>query len=227
VVAATALRGDRVIVATDDRILTWDAKTGKVRSVRGPKLTPSECGPCAISPDGRFLVYGLADGSVHFFDIAKGTTPPSLGAHAAPVQRVAFSPDSRTAVSTGDDGIAIVWNPVTGQPLERLTGHTGRVLGADFSPNGKVLYTAGLDGTILQYDLGGSRRFGSPFTLGQVGTPPGQGSLLPGTPLLAVSPDSRLFAASASTNYPQAQSTVELYSVAPLRPTEGSCSCGT
>src|SRR6266550_1299780 len=218
VVAAAALPGDRVIVATHNRILTWDAKTGKViRSVPGPKLTPSDCGPnCGISPDGRFLAYGLVNGSVHFFDIAKGTTPPSLGAHAAPVQRIAFSPDSRTAVSTGDDGIAIVWDPATSQPLERLTGHSGRVLGADFSPDGKILYTAGLDGTILQYDLGGSRRFGSPFKLGQVGRPIEHRSLNPQTPLLAVSPDGRLFSASGVSNG-TAQSRVELYRTAPLR----------
>jgi WD40 repeat protein/class 3 adenylate cyclase len=217
-VAATALPGDRVIVATDNRILTWNAETGKVRSAPGPKLTSNESGPgTVISPDGRFLAYGLVNGSVHFFDITKGTTTTGLGGHSAAVQRIAFSPDSRTAVSTGDDGIAIVWNPTTGQPLERLTGHTGRVLGADFSPDGKTLYTAGLDGTILQYDLSGADRFGSPFTLGQKGTPQGRGSLLPGTPLLAVSSDGRLVAASASTNFPQAQSTVELYSVSPLR----------
>jgi WD40 repeat protein/class 3 adenylate cyclase len=218
--AATALPGDRIIFATNNRIVTWDAKTGKViRSVAGPKFqSTNECGHnCVISPNGRILAYGDVNGTVHFFDIAHDKTTNGLGAHSASVQAIAFSPDSRTAVTTGDDGIAIVWDPTTGQPLERLTGHTGRVLGVAFGPNGKTLYTAGLDGTILQYDLGGSRRFGSPFTLGQAGTPQAPGSLLPWTPLLAVSPDSRLFAASASTSYPQAQSTVELYSVAPLR----------
>lgn len=219
VVAAAALPGDRVIFATDNRmVITWDAKTGNVRSVPGPALTWNECGSnCVISPDGRFLGYGLRNGSVRFFDIPHDKTIDGLGAHSAPVQRVAFSPDSRTAVTTGDDGIAILWSPATGQPLARLTGHTGRVLGADFSPDGKTLYTAGLDGTILQYDLGGRRRFGSPFTLGQKGVPQGPESLLLGTPVLATSPDSRLVAASASALFPDAQSSVELYRVAPLR----------
>ncbi len=218
VVAAAALRGDRVIAATDSGIVTWNAKTGKSKSVAGPMLTPSECGSnCVISPDGRFLGYGQTNGTVRFFDVAHDRTVDGLGAHSATVQAIAFSPDSRTAVSTGDDGVAIVWNPVTGHPLERLTGHTGRVLGADFSRSGKTLYTAGLDGTILQYDLGGSGRFGTPFSLGQRGVPQGPSSLLSGTPLLAASPDSRFVAASASDAYPNAQSTVELYRVAPLR----------
>ena len=215
-VAAAAVPGDRIIYATDDQVVTWSAKTGHVRSVAGPGFQPGECGYCVISPDGRFLAWGDSDGTVHFFDIAKGTTVDSLGAHSASVQRVAFSPDSRTVVSTGDDGLAIVWNPKTGQPLERLTGHVGRVLGSDFSSNGKLLYTAGLDGTILQYDVGGTRRFGSPFTVGQPGRPLGPDAVQPGTPLLAVSPDSRLFAASA-VGGGSAQSNVELYRVAPRR----------
>jgi WD40 repeat protein/class 3 adenylate cyclase len=217
-IAATALPGDRVIVATYRQILTWDAKTMKIRSVPGPTFTPTEFVNGAISPNGRIFAYGLSNGTVHFFDIAKDKTVDGLGAHSAPIQRIAFSPDSRTAVSTGDDGIAIVWNAATGEPLERLTGHTGRVLGADFGGDGQTLFTAGLDGTILKYDLGGSGRFGSPFTLGQVGVPATPDSALPGPPLLAVWPNSRFFAASAvNETEGTSQSTVELYSVSPLR----------
>ncbi len=216
-VAATALSGDRLIVATYRRILTWNAKTGAIRSVAGPTFTPTEFVNAAISPNGRILAYGLGDGTVHFFDIAKDKTIDGLGAHSAPVQRIAFSPDSQTAVSTGDDGITIVWNPHTGQPIERLTGHTGRVLSADFSPDGESLYTAGLDGTILQYDLRGTGRFGSPFALGQVSTPADPSSALPDKTLLAISPNGRLFAASAVNNTGESVSTIELYSVSPLR----------
>ena len=82
---------------------------------------------------------------------------------------MAFSPDSRTVVSTGDDGLAILWNPATGVPVERLGGHAGRILWPDFSADGMTLYTPSLDGTVLQYDLGGGRRFGSPFRLGAAG----------------------------------------------------------
>jgi WD40 repeat protein len=217
-IAATALPGDRLVIATYRQILTWNARTGKVESVPGPTFAPTEYVNGAISPNGRLLAYGLGDGTVHFFDIANGKTVDGLAAHSAAVQRIAFSPDSQTAVSTGDDGIAIVWNPITGQPIERLTGHTGRVLGADFSPDGKTLYTAGLDGTILQYDLGGTRRFGSPFRLAQSYEPAGRLSALPSTPLLAISPDSRFFAASAVIDpNGNSASPVELYSVSPLR----------
>ena len=59
-----------------------------------------------------------------------------------------------------------------GKRLQRVFAHlcadkgAGRILGPDFSADGKTLYTPSLDGTILQYDLAGGRRFGSPFRLG-------------------------------------------------------------
>jgi WD40 repeat protein/class 3 adenylate cyclase len=215
VIAATALPGDRLIVATDRQIVTWNAKTQKETLSRGPTFGPTEFVNGAISPDGRMFAYGLEDGTVHFFDIEKNKTVDGLGAHSAAVQRLAFSPDSRTVVSTGDDGVAIVWNPATGRPIERLTGHTGRVGGADFDPSGKTFYSAALDGTILQYDLGGTKRFGSPFTL-PPGHPPFPSEPLPSAPLLAVSANSGVFAAGALPNG-LTQSSVEIYSTAPLR----------
>ena len=215
-VAASALPGDRVMVATDGRIVTWDAKMQReIRSVPGPTFGPNEFVNGAISPDGRTFAYGLENGKVYFFHISSGKTVAGQGEHSAAVQRIAFSPDSKLAVSTGDDGLAILWNPATSKPLARLTGHSGRVIGVDFSPDGRALYTAGLDGTILEYGLGGTRRFGSPFSLPR-GRAARLNSALPSTPLLAVSPDGRLFAASALGNG-NAQSSVQIESVAPLR----------
>ena len=214
--AATALSGDRLIVATDGQISTLNAKTlQRISAVHGPTFGPNGCGNCVISPDGRTFAYGLANGTVHFVNIATGKSVAGLQGHAAQVLRMAFSPDSRRVVSTGDDGIAILWNPATGQPIERLTGHSGRVIGADFGPDGTTLYTAGLDGTILEYDLGGTRRFGSPFTV-PPGHPPFPQAALPPAPLLAISGTSRLFAAGALPNN-LTQSSVELYSVSALR----------
>jgi WD40 repeat protein len=216
--AATALPGDRMLVATNGRILTWDLrKLKKIRSVQGPHFDPSVFLNAALSPDGRTLAYGLDDGTMHFWNIEKRQKVDGLGAHSAAVQRIAFSPDSQLAVSTGDDGVAIVWNPHTGEPVERLTGHSGRVLGTSFSPDGEKLYTAGLDGTILAYDIRGSGRFGSSFTLGQSAEPFNNETVLPWTPVLAISPDSRFFAASGTSIASTPQSTVKLYSVSPLR----------
>jgi WD40 repeat protein len=189
--AASALPGDRVIVATDERISIRDAKTLKVRSsVRTP---PGAVGAAAtFSPDGRILAYGLGDGTVHFFDIRTGKTVDGVGGHSANVGQIAFSPDSRVAESGGDDGVSIIWDPRTGKPLARLTGHAdARVGSGDFSPDGKTLYTASLDGSVFEWDLAGKRRFGSLFSTGQqalVG--PDEFGPMP----LAISPDGSRFA---------------------------------
>ena len=208
ILAATATAEGRLVVATNGAISTWSAATmRRISSVPGPRLRP-EFAPGAISTDGRTLAYGLPDGTVHFFDVATGKAIAGTGAHSAGVARMAFSPDSRTVVSAGDDALAILWNPATGVPLERLTGHAGRILWPDFSADGKTLYTPSLDGTILEYDLGGSRRFGSPFGLGVAGV---RAQTLDAAPLLAVSPDGRSFAATVG------QSSVNLFSTSTLR----------
>jgi WD40 repeat protein/class 3 adenylate cyclase len=207
VVAAQTLADGRLEVAQSGQISTWDVATLKrISSVPGPRFGGGFA-PAALSPDGRTLAYGRPDGTVRFFDIATGKTLSGKGAHSAGINRMSFSPDSRFAVSTADDGTAIVWNPRTGQLIQRLGGHSARVMAPDFSPNGKTLYTPGLDGTILQYDLGRSRRFGSPFS---VGDGRARGFQIAAPPLLAMSPDGRTFAASVE------QSSVGFFSTATL-----------
>ena len=214
-VAAAALTGDRVAVATEGHLAIWDLRAGRrVRAMRGPDAGIGNAVE-AVSPDGRTISYGLADGTVHFFDVDTGAQLPVVGGHSAPVEGIAFSPDSRLAASVGDDGLGILWNAATGQPVERLAGHVGRVLDAAFAPGGRTLYTASLDGTILEYDLSGARRFGSSFSL-----PPGHTVdrvlPLPAAPVLAVSGDGRLLAASPVTQGSASRS-VQVVSAGTLR----------
>jgi WD40 repeat protein/class 3 adenylate cyclase len=206
---AAVLRGDRVIVATDGRISTWDVRTMKrIGVVRGPSFGP-EGAVATFSPNGRILAYGLGDGTVHFWNVRTGKTVDGLGGHAAQVNQIAFSPNSRVAESGGDDGLSIVWNPSTGQQLARLTGHAdARVIDGAFSPDGKTLYTSSLDGTVFEWDLGQHGSFGKPFTTGhtsEVGPDEAY------TPPLAISPDGSRFAIRFSV------SSVGIYSSADLK----------
>jgi class 3 adenylate cyclase/WD40 repeat protein len=212
VVAATATARDRVVIATDGRILTLNLATRRrVAAVPGPRFGAKFVN-AGISGDGRTLAYGLANGSVHFFHLATGTSVTGTEAHSAPVQSIEFSPDSRLAVSTGDDGLAIVWKTATATPVHRLTGHSlSRVIDADFSSDGKTLYTASLDGTILRYDLGRDHRYGSGMRTGPPAPNAGGPAGAPITPALAISPDGRTLA--AATLDPM----VNLYSTGTLR----------
>ena len=209
-VAAVVTPDNRLIVATDGAITTWNAITLKrIRTIRGPRFGSFVNG--AISPDGRILGYGLSNGTVHFVKIATGRSQDAQGAHTADVQSVAFSPDSRVAASTGDDGVAIVWNPDSGRLIERLVGHAGRIPSASFSPDGGTLYTASLDGTVLQWDIAGGRRFGDPFIVGSPGIAgDSPNRALPLLPPAALSPDGGTLAARSQT------STIGLFSTATL-----------
>jgi WD40 repeat protein/class 3 adenylate cyclase len=221
VVAAAPTGGDRLVIAVDSRVVTWNVATRtRLSAVRGPRYG-AEFVNAGISRDGRWLGYGLGDGSVHFFDITTGRDVRGSSAHTANVQSITFSPNSRVAVSTGDDGLAIVWDVAKATPIDRLTGHSiSRVIDADFSADGSTLYTASLDGTILRYDLGGADRFGAQLRIGG-GAPaaPPQGA--PPTPLLAVSPDGLTFAAGALQRSVNVYSTRSLRRVATVRLASG------
>ncbi len=214
ILAATATPDGRLIVVDDNVITTWDTATMKrISTVAGPHLSgPDARG--ALSPNGHTFAYGLADGTVHFFDVATGKTTTGQGGHSAEVESLAFSPDSRLLVSTGDDRTVIVWDANTGEPVERLVGHGGRVISAAFSKNGKTLYSVSLDGTVLEWDLAGSRRFGDPVRVGQTlnGNNASPDDPVPRTPILAISADGRTFAVHS------APASIALYSTDSLQP---------
>jgi WD40 repeat protein len=210
-VAAGATPDGRLVIATDGAVTTWNATRTLHRVARQAVQGMRSTFTGAVSPDGRSVGYGEPDGTVHFVDVATGATTDGSGAHAAGVISLAFSPDSRVAVTTGDDGLAIVWDPATGSVVERLSGHGGRVIGVGFAGN-STLFTSSLDGTVLQWDLSGAHRFGTPFHIGLAAIP---GSALPA----ALSPDGRVLAVQVGDHG------VRLFSVRSLRQT-GEVSIG-
>jgi WD40 repeat protein/DNA-binding SARP family transcriptional activator len=134
-----------------------------------------------VSPDGRLVALGGADGTVRIADLATGQVRKLSGRHDGLVEDAVFSHDDRTLVTTGDDRKVIVWDLPSGQIRETLTGHSGRVNNAVLSPDASTLYTVGLDGSSIVWDLSGRRRLAQPFA---AGTP------IPGTPPpLALSPN--------------------------------------
>jgi WD40 repeat protein len=198
VTAAVVTPDDRLVVASEGRISSWDAATMRhLGSSPGPAgaLSSAQMNAAALSSDGSLYAYGLPNGQVWFYDVARRKTIAGLSGHTASVRSLAFSPDSRRAVSAGDDDIAIVWDSRTGAPIARLTGHSGRVANAAFSPDSKTIYTASLDGRVLQWDNAAGRGFGAAFTAGPpIGPVSGDDPYLIQA-ALAFAPDGRTFAA--------------------------------
>ncbi|HRD90817.1 MAG TPA: hypothetical protein PK752_21545, partial [Accumulibacter sp.] len=115
----------------------------------------------SLSPDGRTLVSGGADGQVKFHD-AVAETPRAAPAPAAraplrsPFLKVAF--DSRSTVLAGESAPAATIErgatspdaaaPAKAATTKRVEPHQGAVSSIAFSVDGKTLASAGVDGRV-------------------------------------------------------------------------------
>jgi WD40 repeat protein len=64
----------------------------------------------ALSPDGRLLALGTADGAVQLWDVARRKKLGLRVGHTGPVYCVRFSPDGKTLASGGDDSVILLWD---------------------------------------------------------------------------------------------------------------------
>jgi WD40 repeat protein/DNA-binding SARP family transcriptional activator len=118
----------------------------------------------ALSPNGRVLALGGADGSVRLLDLQTGNPRVGTAGHDAAVTDLRFAPDSRTLLSAGADGRVIAWNVADARRLETFTGHAGAVSRVTIAPDGRTAYSAGVDGTVIAWDLVHDRRLDRPFS---------------------------------------------------------------
>ncbi len=164
----TAMRDPRANNPTADptgiggsRIVVRDPQT-----LRPLRTYPGPVSVGALSPDGRTLATGAADGTVRFTDVRTGEQRTALGRHNSNVNRLQFTRDGRFLASTSDDSSVIVWDVRAGAPGETFEGHVGGALGLALARDGRTMYTGGNDGTLIAWDLVGDRRLGRPFDAG-------------------------------------------------------------
>ena len=158
----------------------------------------------ALSPDGRTLLLGGADGTVRFADLRTGKVRVASGKHDGVVERGIFTADGRFAITAATDGRIIVWDVRHAAQGEVLTGHHGRITALAVSRDGTTLYSSALDGQVLIWDLSGTQRLGRPFKVG-LDSP---GNL----PRYALSPDGRILAVG------RPDGTVGVFDMRTLRP---------
>jgi WD40 repeat protein len=97
-VAWTALRTIRIL----------DSFTAKeVRRFGGRDVVGQSA---VFSPDGKYLVAGLDNGGIRFWNADTGTVLHDVPAHSATVTSLAFADESKTLVSGSLDGTAIAWD---------------------------------------------------------------------------------------------------------------------
>lgn len=115
-------------------------------------------GPVAISPNGKFALYGSSHNAV-LWSVEKGgiETPMALDALAHDVSCVDFEIDGRRYLYGGGDRVEVV-KRLPGKPgasllHEPLGGLPARVRVARFSHDGRRVVTAAADGRVFLWDV--------------------------------------------------------------------------
>ena len=120
--------------------------------------------PSALSPNGRVVAFGAADGSVRLLDLHTGKLRVATGRHDAAVTDLHFTRDSRTLLTAGGDGRVEAWNVADARRIATFSGHGGSVSRVAIAPDGRTAYSAGEDGTVIAFDLTRDRWLDRPFT---------------------------------------------------------------
>ncbi len=138
-------------------IRVWDPGTNEARAhFRLPSIV--YC--LALSPDGKALAAGGADGKVRLLDPATGAVTATLAGHQGEVRCAAFSPDGKLLATGSALSLEVrLWDVAGRQGVGVLKGHTSTVWGLAFSPDGKVLATASGDGTAKLWDVAGRKEW--------------------------------------------------------------------
>ena len=141
-----------VVVAQDDSsVSVWDYVA---RKQIGKTLSGGDVqthGPLAISPDGRIVAVGSANGPTILWDLATGARfGADLQADSNQVFDVSWSPDSTKLVSAHSASAAL-WDVGGGQPIGRPIGAANEaIFAATYSRDGKLLATGQRNSVVIR-----------------------------------------------------------------------------
>jgi WD40 repeat protein len=133
---------------------------------------PSEVTAMAVSPDGRTILTGGADGTARLWDTATGKAlgaPFDHSSHAAgPAQRVssvAFSGDGRIILTASHAQPFRLWNATTHEAIGQTLPEASLSNRVVFSPDNKTLLTAN-GNTIRLWEVATGKPIGGPLLSG-------------------------------------------------------------
>jgi WD40 repeat protein/serine/threonine protein kinase len=128
----------------EDRIVFWDANTGKFqRSLKGALTDKLKA--FRWSPDGRLLATGHAEGVVKVWEAASGKLRQTLKTGSSMPICLAWTPNSRTLAVGDTDKRVHIWNVVGGKGRPTIATEfrdPPHVLA--WAPRGRALAAAGL-----------------------------------------------------------------------------------
>jgi WD40 repeat protein len=110
-----------------------------------------------LSPDGKTIVTGSADGNVRLWDAATARPIAVLRGHEGEVNGVAFSSDGQCVASASDDRTVRIWDVSSHKELKRLTDCRRAAINVEYTPDGRYLLATCGDPAINVWDAAGTK----------------------------------------------------------------------
>lgn len=96
----------------------------------------------AFSPDGRRVVAGDREGTIHIYDIDSGSQVASQN-HPGSILGIDYSSDGKLIASVGSDKVVRIFDSETLAERNTLAGHDGPIYGVKFASQGPLIASVG------------------------------------------------------------------------------------
>jgi WD40 repeat protein/serine/threonine protein kinase len=144
------------ITSLPAEVILWNIETRKqILTLTGHTRSILSLG---ISPDGKWLATGSADGTMKLWDAATGNLETNLSGFGGPVWAVAFSPDGHSLAMGGgnpfrEQAVLKIWDLAAHRNGTAFKGNEGPIFALAFSPDGKTLASGGLDQIVRLWNV--------------------------------------------------------------------------
>ena len=163
---AWRLRGKELVTLDAEGIALWNTTTGEARRLAQTKVPSGSASKRyqigTVSPDGKFIAAGAADGSLHIWETGTQRDFPLPGRHAGGVIGLEFTPDGAMLCSGGggQGGQVILWDTATWNERGRLAPRN-RASSFSLAPDGRWLAIGDEYGMVQLWDLATRSQWGA------------------------------------------------------------------
>ncbi|MCK5739242.1 hypothetical protein KAH55_08675 [bacterium] len=106
-----------------------------------------------ISPNGRFLAFGDANGTITIWDIPAKRQIHRLRGHRGDVSALLFDHQNQRLISGGHDGRVRVWDLYSGTKENEIKDFSSPILSLAISPDDRFLAAAGKKKTVYLWEF--------------------------------------------------------------------------
>jgi hypothetical protein len=137
---------------TDNTVRLWDLETGQeIRSYLGATAMITAV---TVSPDGKWVLAGSAEGGVHVWDLESARPIMRIGKRLPHVYAILLSRDGQKVFTASSDKVVRLWDVVSGERVNRYSGHGREVTALALNPSGHQLLTGCNDGFVRRFEVG-------------------------------------------------------------------------